>query len=159
TPEILFVTPEKQILPTVGTYMSPLRKRTGICVLLPALCLLGVSNPVSAADPNPGPASPPPNPAALEELVRLRMLLSEQQRQLEEQQKKMEGLRTALERNKETIGRLDALFAPDPAPAAASPAAAAPPAPQTGEPPAPPNIRIGDAYITPIGFMDFTTVF
>src|SRR5215831_17325322 len=113
--------------------MSLLRKRTVNFVLLPALCLMGVSNTVSAADPpNPGPASPPPNPAALEELVRLRMLLGEQQRQLEEQQRQMEGLRTALERNKDTIARLDALFAPEPMPAAPSPATPAPPAPQTG---------------------------
>jgi hypothetical protein len=34
-----------------------------------------------------------------------------------------------------------------------------PPAPQTGEPPVAPNIRIGDSYITPIGFMDMTGVF
>jgi hypothetical protein len=45
------------------------------------------------------------------------------------------------------------------APAALPPYTAAPSPPQTGEPPAPPYIRIGDAYITPIGFMDFTTVF
>jgi hypothetical protein len=39
---------------------------------------------------------------------------------------------------------------PAPAPAAA---------PQTGTPPVAPHLRIGDAYITPVGFMDFTTVF
>jgi hypothetical protein len=35
----------------------------------------------------------------------------------------------------------------------------APIPPQTGEPPGPLSIHIGDAYLTPIGFMDFTTVF
>jgi hypothetical protein len=45
---------------------------------------------------------------------------------------------------------------------ASPPSGAAPPPPsppQTGEPPVPPHIRIGDAYLTPVGFLDFTTVF
>jgi hypothetical protein len=47
-----------------------------------------------------------------------------------------------------------------PPPAPLSPVAPVPPAPpQTGEPPVPPHIHIGDAYITPVGFMDMTTVF
>jgi hypothetical protein len=109
----------------------------------------------------------------------LKALLAAQQKQLDEQQEQMERLRTTLELQKQLLEKVSTSFraeateerphgdllassvpAVSPTPAAApSRSAPLPPAPQTGEPPAPPYIRIGDAYITPVGFMDFTTVF
>ena len=70
-------------------------------------------------------------------------------------------------------GRFVALRTPaQPPPSATSRAQPAPPPPQIAEPPAPPRVepqtteppgppyvRIGDTYIMPVGFVDFTTVF
>jgi hypothetical protein len=115
-------------------------------------------------------------------VVRLRALLEAQQKQLDQQSQEIEKLRGALDLDREMLEKLSvavstapvgrslgglmassvpALPPPGrPMPIALPAVAPVPPAPpQTGDTPAPPNIHIGDAYITPVGFMDFTTVF
>jgi hypothetical protein len=119
----------------------------------------------ASADPQNPTASPSTDSSIQDEISRLKQLLSEQQKQLEEQQKQMAGLRTAMELQTRLLDKLGASVAAAPpvsvTPVVLEPGTASAPAPppQTGEPPTHPYIRIGDAYITPVGFVDFTTVF
>jgi hypothetical protein len=133
------------------------------------------ASPSLASDPPPASEAVISIPAA--ELGRLKAEIDEQQKQLENQLKDMERLRRVLESQRALLEALGHAPAADAAgrPAAGLTASAVPalapppppsparvlypPSPQTGEPPVPPYIRIGDSYITPVGFMDFTTVF
>jgi hypothetical protein len=122
-----------------------------------------------AADPPAGPGNSAPVVASAE--------LATLKAQIEEQQKQIEQLRTALEAQGKVLERFSAA-SPEPqhrmpaigevasstpmlppAPAAAPTAPRPLPSPQAGEAPGPLSIHIGDAYITPVGFMDFTNVF
>jgi hypothetical protein len=107
-------------------------------------------------------------PADMAELLKLKAQIEEQEKLLEKQERDIEALRRTLgaqQRMLEVLGSGRPLpppqetFAARPAFAAPAPPALPPPAPQTGEPPAPLSVRIGDSYLTPVGFMDFTTVF
>jgi hypothetical protein len=131
-----------------------------------------------AADP-PAPAAAPDSPEAARsaEVARLKTLLAAQQEQLDRQREEIDKMREALDLDRQMLERLSAsapaapfggrtsgglMAASVPAlpPAMPSrPAPPPPPSPQTGEPPAPTYVHIGDAYFTPVGFLDFTTVF
>lgn len=103
-----------------------------------------------------------------DELKRLKQQLDEQQRLLQEQQRQLEKLRVELE-NKKTNAAQSSDFKVEPAvnstntspevanstPAGAN-ASPSPAPPQTENSPL--SFRIGSAYITPVGFMDFTFV-
>jgi hypothetical protein len=105
-------------------------------------------------------------------------MLAAQQKQLDQQLQEIEKLREALDLDRQMLEKLSAPISAAPPrsrsvgglmasavpmmlpPAALPPPPPLPPAlPQTGDPPVPPHIHIGDAYITPIGFLDFTTVY
>jgi hypothetical protein len=114
------------------------------------------------------------------ELSRLRAQIEEQKRQIDALRATLEAQSRLLEQvadaqrdstpERRSVGEVASaspMIVPS-APPYASPAAPprnpiyVPPsaaAPQTGEPPVAPNIRIGDSYITPLGFMDMTGVF
>jgi hypothetical protein len=122
--------------------------------LVLALALVIGTSAAGAAD-SADPAEPDALAAARAELMRLKSQVETQQEQIQHQQAQLTELRKALESAQRT---LDQLSAAAPQPVALTPQAPLPGTP-TSEPLAPPYIRIGDAYITPVGFVDFATVF
>ncbi len=105
----------------------------------------------------------PTNPELAAEIEQMRALLKEQAEQLEQQRREMAELKASL--NHEA----SAPNAPSPAPTATgntptlvtgAPSPTAPPAANPANPQAeevsPLQFKIGSAYITPLGFMDFT---
>jgi len=102
---------------------------------------------------------------AIAELDRLKTELAAQQKLFDAQGQELARLRLALEAHERLLERmaaprLRASSVPSLSPPPLPPDYPTPPAsPQTGSGPFPPYFRIGDAYITPIGFLDFTTVF
>lgn len=141
--------------------------------------LAGYPNVVRAADPADSASSPETLSGASAELLKLKAQLQAQQKQLEEQQSQIGRLRTELAAQQQLLDKVSDSISNEPeqqtppgnlvaSTAAVSPpqGAVAPPrrpapspGPQIVEPPAPPYFRIGQAYITPVGFMDFTNVF
>ncbi len=124
-----------------------------LCLTLP---LLAADN---AAAPNPS--------AGASEIEQLKALLADQQRQINELRRALNAQNP--DQNKPTgttyrgVGEVASTTpivppAPAPAPVFAPPPVAPPPAPQEGEKSSPLQFKIGDAYITPVGFMDFTTI-
>ena len=139
--------------------------------------------------PGPGPAADSIDSGPSSELERLKALLAAQQKQLDQQAEEIEKLRGALTLDRQMLDQLGASMAtasnsrpagdlmasavpalsqgtalpprsaPLPPLPLSPPLSPAPPSPQTGDPVVPPHIHIGDAYITPVGFLDFTTVF
>jgi len=159
----------------VTTTRSTTVGRPCIAILAVGCILAGVLNRAWAADPANAASAPESlDFGTAAELSRLKAVLAAQQKQLEELRQQIERLRRGLDLQRQLLesvntstrarstGDLMASASPElpPAPAALPPNAAPPPPapPQTGEPPAPPHIRIGDAYFTPVGFLDFTTV-
>lgn len=144
-------------------------KGTIIALLLAAVCLLAPAGTcVFGADGAPISGG--------NEIDDLKRLLLEQQRQISEQQKQIGDLRRLVEEQGKLIGARPASGAPQAARAqsigeVASAAPVIPPVPPSPRPVLPqaqkkaegPEVsplqfRIGSAYITPIGFMDLTTV-
>lgn len=144
-----------------------------------ARCILAVglvtSPAMAAGGGNNGAASPPGAPAAAEpanaaspakpaessiesELRELRDRLTAQAKQLQEQQQKMAVLEEQLKASSSPPNTLAVASAvPGSAAAPLAAAVAAPQGAQSGEA-SPLQFRIGTAYITPVGFMDFTGV-
>ena len=123
-------------------------------------CVLTFTLPIAAAE-NP-PADPQAKPA-VSEIEQLKQMLADQQRQIDELKKQLGMPRNA----HASIGEVasTAAILPPAAPVATaapvftSTAVAAPVPAQTAKSEsAPTTFRIGDAYITPVGFMDFTSV-
>ena len=135
----------------------------------------GVPASESAAANSTGPAVTGTSTSG--EIMELRRLLREQQRQIDELRKMLSARTVAAAPEPAPAPVASASVAPAPvAPAfpklgeAASttpmiPSAASAPAPQQlkketdAPPPSPLQLKIGDTYITPVGFMDFTAVF
>ena len=128
-------------------------------------CILTLTVPAMAADQPVGSDSSESRPAASSsEIDQLKKMLADQQRQIDE-------LRRALvERNEAPasihtstgqVASTTAIVPPSPAPAAApsfAPPAIVPPQAKPSSDSSPLQLKIGDAYITPVGFMDFTSV-
>ncbi len=121
---------------------------------------------------------------ARKDIDELKRLLYEQQRQITDQQKQIEDLRSLVQEQGKLIGTVSAAAAPRTEPVMAAPSSSGPqaladvacivpmipartaaqpavlPMPQNreeGQEVSPLQLRIGGAYITPVGFMDFTT--
>jgi hypothetical protein len=132
------------------------------------------ATPAAAASPSATPVTPkeavtPATTAIESEVQDLRSLIAEQRAELEAQ-------RAALKAEQLKMAALEAKLAPAPAATAAVPAEAtsaispaapaavtpktpaANPAQKDGDEVSPLQLRIGSAYITPVGFMDFTSV-
>jgi len=128
-------------------------------------CMLVVSLPAAAADQpvTSDSAESRPVPAA-SEIDQLKKMLADQQRQIDELR------RALLERNEAPasihpstgqVASTTAIVPPGPAPAAGpafAPPAIAPPQAKPTSDSSPLQLKIGDAYITPVGFMDFTSI-
>jgi flagellar motor protein MotB len=108
----------------------------------------------------------PTNPELAAELEQMRALLKEQTDQLEQQRREMAELKASLNHdasapNAASPAPTASESAPTVVAGAGTPGSASarnPGLPQ-GEEASPLQFRIGTAYITPVGFMDFTTVF
>jgi len=118
------------------------------------------------------------------EIVELKRLLSDQQKQISEQQRQIEELRSLVREQGRVLTRISATADAKTPPAAVQPsderttnaiASAAPMLPPAsgparlsvlpasqgtgeGQEASPLQLRVGSAYITPVGFMDFTAV-
>jgi hypothetical protein len=98
------------------------------------------------------------------DLAQLKAQVSQQQRQIEELTRKLDEFTKSLERIKPSSDPRPLVAGTTPmmpaAPASMA-AAVAPTASAQDRPPesSPLQLKIGDAYITPVGFMDFTSVF
>jgi hypothetical protein len=101
----------------------------------------------------------PTNAEVVAEMEQLRALLKQQADQLEEQRRELAEMKAGLAHSATasatTVG--DASGTTTTTMAAATPAANPAPAPQDND--APLQLRIGSATITPVGFLDFTTVY
>ncbi|HLW97420.1 MAG TPA: hypothetical protein VKR82_02150 [Candidatus Acidoferrales bacterium] len=108
----------------------------------------------------------PTNTEVVAEMEQLRALLKAQADQLEEQRRELAEMKAELSHGttaaSATAGEASGATASPTTMAAASPMPAANPAANPAAPPqdssSPLQFRIGDATITPVGFMDFTTV-
>jgi hypothetical protein len=143
------------------------------------LCL-SLALPASATEPiddNPAEAAATTT-VATSELTELKKMLLDQQRQIDELRRQIAGDKSAPApasspastpvsnpaKARPSLGEV-ASMAPivPPAPAAApvpkfNPTMAATPAPAPADESSPMQLKIGDAYITPVGFMDMTSV-
>ena len=143
-------------------------------------CALGLLLPLSAADPaeSSGTAAPVTT-SSNSEMDQLKRMLLDQQRQIDELRRALaerkQGAASPAETNAAAVGVPEphpslgevASTRPvvPPAPPAPpvwtfNPAAALPPVPQAGggDVSSPLQLKIGDAFITPVGFMDMTSV-
>ena len=153
------------------------------CALSLALPLVGAEAPAGSAPTNSRPASPPAPVAHNPEIEQLKAMLAEQQLQINELRDELAKQRTTSsaaqsnpEPSNDTAGRRPSLgevasttpiipsgvnpsarvvngaFAPAPALVPQAPVPAGPPASETS----PLQLKIGDATLTPVGFMDLT---
>ncbi len=121
------------------------------------VCLLSLWLPLGAAD----------GPAANSDVEQLKRMLLDQQRQIDELRRELNAQKNGVDgpivhANTGEVASTMSIVPPDPPSPSrafpqASPALAAPQAasPETS---APLQVKIGDAYITPVGFMDMTAV-
>ena len=125
------------------------------CAAALIACALSCLMPLSAADP-------------ASEIEQLKQMLADQQRQINELRHALDLKDGAASAGPVTrlpnLGQVaSAVPVLPPAPSTPLPAPVAPPAPQAARPrpdaePSPLQLKIGDAYITPVGFMDMTLV-
>jgi hypothetical protein len=126
-------------------------------------CMLVMTLPAAAADQPVASDSSESRPAP-SEIEMLKKMLADQQRQIDE-------LRQALLEKKDApasihpstgqVASTTGILPPGPVPVAApsfAPTAVAPPQAKPDSDSSPLQLKIGDAYITPVGFMDFTSV-
>jgi len=149
-----------------------------VCLLFPASTALASGEESQASDDGSTQAqhSPTPVAASQNEINELKRQLAEQQRQIDElrrmlyaQTKPVENGsgavgtagRTPAESAARVVGEVASLAPMVPAASAATPPPVVqqPEKKEAGQPAAPLQLQIGNAYLTPIGFMDFTAVF
>ena len=126
-------------------------------------CMLTLTLPLAAADqPVTGESSDSRPAANSSEIDQLKKMLADQQRQIDELRRALSDKNEAPASIHPSIGRVASttpIVPPSPAPAPAySPVIAPPPQAKSDSDTSPLQFKIGDAYITPVGFMDFTSV-
>src|SRR5579885_2359805 len=127
-------------------------------------CMLALAVPATAAD-QPMANEAERNAAGTSEIEQLKKMLLDQQRQIDELR------RALLEKNEPNapdahpssgqVASTTPIVPPSPAPVTSpvfNPPAIAPPQPKPASESSPLQFKIGDAYITPVGFMDFTSI-
>ena len=123
-------------------------------------CMLACALSLAAQSPADSPAKP----ATTSEIEQLKKMLIDQQRQIDELKQMLSVPRNAHAGIGE-VASTTPVLPPVPvepptftAPAAASAPVLPPPAQQTAASESPLQFKLGDAYFTPVGFMDMTSV-
>jgi hypothetical protein len=135
--------------------------------LVACILTLTMTLPVLAADQPGDSDSNQSRPAAVSEIEQLKKMLADQQRQINELRKALQDKAApeAAESAHPSTGQVASttpIVPPSPAPAATSPIfnppAIAPPQARSNDESSPLQFKLGDAYFTPVGFMDMTNV-
>src|SRR5439155_20298587 len=124
------------------------------CAISFLLPLAAAEKPISS---EPAESRQTEKPASGSEIEQLKRMIADQQRQIDELRHALEGQKNAPAIAHTSIGEVASTSAVIP-PAAAAPASLPPQKSNGDEGSSPLQFRIGDAYITPVGFMDFTTI-
>jgi hypothetical protein len=134
------------------------RVSRGLALTLSVLLPLAAAEqpaPSDAAEASPISTSTAPNSSS--EIAQLKQMLADQQRQIDELRRALAEQKTGgiVHANLGEVASTTAMIPPEPPPPALAPPV---PVPQGGsaEQPSPLQIKIGDATITPVGFMDIT---
>ena len=128
-------------------------------------CMLTLTLPAMAADQPGGNESSESRPATnTSEIEQLKKMLADQQRQIDELRRALSDKNDAPASVHPSAGQVASttpILPPAPAPAAAPafhPVSIAPPQAKSDSESSPLQFKLGDAYFTPVGFMDMTSV-